>query len=178
MDEFGIIARFFAPLARDPGALALTDDAAIIPARPGFDLVVTTDQIAEGTDFFAHDSPSGVAKKALRVNLSDLAAKSALPEFYLLNIALPRRASEEWLGRFALGLAEDQQQYGISLLGGDTSATDGPLSIAVTAFGFLPQGTMVRRGGARAGDGVYVTGTIGDSGGGLAILKREENALN
>jgi len=177
MDEFDIIARYFAPLAKDPGALGLIDDAAFIPPRPGFDLVITTDQIAADTDFFAHDPPGTVAKKALRVNLSDLAAKGARPEYYLLNLALPRSVREDWLAAFAKGLAEDQQEFGVSLLGGDTSAIEGPLSIAITAFGFVPQGRMVKRSGAKAGDAVYVTGTIGDSAGGLAIFKREKHQL-
>ena len=177
MDEFGIIARYFAPLASDAGAFGLKDDAAVIPPRPGFDLVVTTDQIAADTDFFSHDPPASVAKKALRVNLSDLAAKGAAPEYYLLNLALPRSVHDAWLTEFAAGLASDQQQFGISLLGGDTSATEGPLSVSVTAFGFVPQGRMVRRAGAKAGDAVYVTGTIGDSAGGLAIFKREKHQL-
>jgi thiamine-monophosphate kinase len=178
MDEFGIIARYFAPLATAPGAFGLKDDAAIIPARPGFDLVVTTDQIAAGTDFFADDPPLTVAQKALRVNLSDLAAKGAKPEYYLLNLALPRPARDEWLTQFARGLIEDQRLFGISLLGGDTSATDGPLSISVTAIGYVPVGRMVRRSGAKAGDAVYVTGTIGDSSGGLALFKGEGKDLS
>lgn len=177
MDEFGIIARHFAPLATTPGAFGLKDDAAAIAARPGFDLIVTTDQIAEGTDFFKHDPPATIAKKALRVNLSDLAAKGAAPDCYLLAIALPPGMTEEWLADFAAGLAADQARYGISLLGGDTSATEGPLTITLTAFGFVPQGRMVTRGGARPGDAIYVTGGIGDSAGGLAIFNREKHAL-
>jgi thiamine-monophosphate kinase len=177
MDEFGLIARYFAPLAKDAGALGLKDDVAFISPRPGFDLVITTDQIAAETDFFPHDPPATVAKKALRVNLSDLAAKGAKPEYYLLNLALPHSVHDAWLTEFAAGLAEDQSQFGISLLGGDTSATEGPLSISVTAFGFVPQGRMVKRAGAKPGDAVYVTGTIGDSAGGLAIFKREKHRL-
>ena len=175
MNEFDIIAEIFAPLATDKGAFGLSDDAAAIAARPGFDLIVTTDTIAEGTDFFAGDPADQVAKKALRVNLSDLAAKGAEPAFYLLNLALPAGVTMDWLTAFAAGLAQDQALYGISLLGGDTSA--GPLSIAITAFGFVPQGRMLRRSGASPGDAVYVTGGIGDSGGGLAILKQEQHAL-
>jgi thiamine-monophosphate kinase len=178
MQEFDLIARYFAPLATAPEAFGLKDDAAIISPRPGFDLVVTTDQIAAGTDFFAEDPASTVAQKALRVNLSDLAAKGAKPEYYLLNLALPWPAREEWLAGFARGLLEDQRQFGITLLGGDTSATDGPLSISITAMGFVPEGRMVKRSGARVGDAIYVTGTIGDSGGGLALLKGEVAALN
>ena len=178
MQEFDLIARYFAPLATAPEAFGLKDDAAIICARPGFDLVVTTDQVSAGTDFFVEDPARTVAQKALRVNLSDLAAKGARPEFYLLNLALPWAVRDEWLAEFARGLSEDQRQFGISLLGGDTSATQGPLSISVTAMGFVPAGRMVKRRGAKVGDAVYVTGTIGDSGGGLALLKGEMDGLD
>ena len=178
MDEFAIIAEILAPLATCPGAFGLKDDAAVITPRPGFDLVVTTDQISEGTDFFKHDPAGSIAKKALLVNLSDLAAKGARPEYYLLTLSLPQGMTREWLEHFAAGLREVQDIYALSLLGGDTSATEGPLSIAITAFGFVPAGKMVRRSGAKPGDGVYVTGAIGDSGGGLAIFKREKHALD
>jgi thiamine-monophosphate kinase len=177
MDEFDIIAKYFAPLAGE-GAFGLKDDAALLPARPGQDLVITTDTVTEGVDFFAFDPSADIARKALRVNLSDLAAKGAVPAHYLLNLSLPHTITPDWLAGFADGLAQDQREFGITLLGGDTGATDGPLSIAVTAFGFVPQGKMVRRNGARIRDAVYVTGTIGDSGGGLAIFKREKHSLS
>jgi len=177
MDEFGIIAKYFAPLAGE-GAFGLKDDAAIIPQRAGHDLVVTTDAITEGVDFFAFDPADSIARKALRVNFSDLAAKGAQPAHYLVNLSLPHSITEQWLAGFADGLAQDQKHYGVTLLGGDTGATEGPLSIAVTAFGFVPSGQMVRRSGAKVGDHVYVTGTIGDSGGGLAIFKRENHSLS
>src|SRR5690349_934203 len=143
MDEFGIIAKYFAPLAGE-GAFDLKDDVAILPARPGQDLIVTTDTIALGTDFFASDPPDTIAQKALRVNLSDLAAKGAEPAHYLLSLTLPRTVTQDWLAAFAEGLGRDQKEFGISLLGGDTGA--GELSISVTAFGFVPQGKMVKRG--------------------------------
>jgi thiamine-monophosphate kinase len=177
MDEFDIIARYFAPLASE-GAFGLKDDAALLPARAGQDLVVTTDAVSEGVDFFAFDPPDTIAQKALRVNLSDLAAKGAQPAHYLLNLILPHTVTPDWLAGFAAGLARDQKAFGISLLGGDTGAGGGPLSITVTAFGFVPQGKMVKRSGAMAGDAVYVTGSIGDSGGGLAIFKREKHTLS
>jgi len=176
MNEFEIIGRFFAPLAGE-GAFGLKDDAALITARPGFDLVVTTDAISEGTDFFAFDPADTIAQKALRVNLSDLAAKGAAPFAYLLNLSLPHSVAQDWLAAFAEGLGRDQREFGISLLGGDTGATDGPLTISVTAFGYVPQGKMIRRAGARIGDAVYVTGSIGEAGGGLAIFKREKHSL-
>ncbi len=177
MDEFGIIAKYFAPLAGE-GAFGLKDDAAVVPPRPGHDLVVTTDTITEGVDFFGFDPSPSIARKALRVNFSDLAAKGAAPAHYLLNLSLPHTITPDWLAGFAQGLADDQKEYGVTLLGGDTGASDGPLSIAVTAFGFVPSGKMVRRNGARVGDHVYVTGSIGDSGGGLAIFRRETHSLS
>jgi len=177
MDEFEIIAEIFAPLATAPGAFGLKDDAAAIPARPGFDMIATTDQIAQDIDFFAFDPAAEIAQKALRVNLSDLAAKGAVPEFYLLGLTLPQGMTREWISSFASGLGLDQARYGVSLLGGDTSRGE-VLSIVIAAFGFVPQGKMLKRSGARPGDGVYVTGSIGDSGGGLAIFKREKHSLS
>ncbi|HEX4637710.1 MAG TPA: thiamine-phosphate kinase, partial [Rhizomicrobium sp.] len=147
-------------------------------SRPGHDLVVTTDTISEGTDFFAFDPADTVAQKALRVNLSDLAAKGAEPAHYLLSLTLPHTVTPDWLAAFASGLARDQQEFGVSLLGGDTGAGEGPLSVSVTAFGYVPEGKMIKRSGAHIGDAVYVTGTIGDSGGGLAIFRREKHALS
>lgn len=176
MDEFDIIADIFAPLA-SPFGFNLKDDAAAIPPRPGEDLVITTDAVMEGVDFFAFDPAGSVAKKALRVNLSDLAAKGAAPSWCLLSVMLPQSMTMDWLKSFAAGLADDFRSYGVSLLGGDTSRTEGPLSITITAFGYVPHLKMVMRSGAKAGDAVYVTGTIGDSAGGLAIFKREKHAL-
>jgi len=172
--EFQLIAQMFAPLAGAPGAFGLKDDAAIIPAREGADLVVTADALVEGVHFFANDPPEMVAKKALRVNLSDLAAKGAVPHGYLLALSLPAGIDTPWLESFARGLGEDQADFALSLLGGDTTSTPGPLCIAITAFGHVPAGTMIRRAGARPGDLVFVSGTIGDGGGGLAVLKDEE----
>ena len=177
MDEFGIIAKYFAPLAGE-GAFGLRDDVAILPQRHGHDLVVTTDAITEGVDFFGYDPSATIAQKALRVNLSDLSAKGAVPVHYLLNLSLPHTVTPDWLAGFAGGLARDQVEFSLTLLGGDTGATDGPLCIAVTAFGFVPNGATIRRSAAQIGDHVYVTGSIGDSGGGLAIFRREKHTLD
>ncbi|MEJ0025802.1 MAG: thiamine-phosphate kinase [Rhizomicrobium sp.] len=171
LSEFDLIARFFAPLATSKAALGLKDDVALLPPRPGYDLVLTTDAILEGVDFFARDPPSAIARKVLRVNLSDLAAKGAAPLGYLLTLALPKSVDAEWLTAFARGLKADQRVFGITLLGGDMSSTPGPLTVSVTALGYVPKGKAILRGGARIGDRVFVTGTIGDSGGGLAALK-------
>jgi thiamine-monophosphate kinase len=167
--EFELIERYFRPLASDAGAFALTDDAAVYRQRPGEDLVVTTDMIAAGVHFFAEDAPASVARKALRVNLSDLAAKGASPFGYLLSLALPADWTESWLAGFARGLKADQERYGITLIGGDTIRASGGVTISVTALGRIPKGRMVTRGGARPGDAVFVSGTIGDAALGLGL---------
>jgi thiamine-monophosphate kinase len=167
--ESRLIARYFKPLATHPGAFGLTDDAAAITPPAGHDLVLKTDGLIGGVHFFPDDPPDGVARKALRVNLSDLAAKGAAPLGFLLAIALPKDFSEDWLAAFARGLGEDADAYKCPLLGGDTDQTPGPISISVTAFGTLPHGTMVRRSGATAADRVFVSGTIGDAALGLRL---------
>jgi thiamine-monophosphate kinase len=167
--EDSLIARYFRPLATDPGAFNLGDDAAILKAS-GDDLVVTTDAIVEGVHFLADDPPDTIARKALRVNLSDLAAKGATPAGFVLTLAL-RAADDAWLTRFARGLGSDAGLFNCPLLGGDTVSTPGPVMISITAFGKVPAGEMVRRSGAKPGDRIVVTGTIGDAALGLDILK-------
>jgi len=167
--EDSLIARYFRPLATDPGAFSLGDDAAILKAS-GDDIVVTTDAIVEGVHFLPDDPPDTVARKALRVNLSDLAAKGATPAGFVLTLAL-RAADDAWLTPFARGLGSDAGLFDCPLLGGDTVSTPGPLTISITAFGRVPVGKMVRRSGAKPGDRVVVTGTIGDAALGLDILK-------
>ena len=167
--EDALIARYFKPLATDPGAYGLGDDAAILAAH-GDDLVVTTDAIVEGVHFLPEDPPDTVARKALRVNLSDLAAKGATPAGFVLTLAL-RSADEAWLQPFARGLGEDAAHFACPLLGGDTVSTPGPLMISITAFGRLPAGRMVHRSGAQPGDRIVVTGTIGDAMLGLDVLR-------
>jgi thiamine-monophosphate kinase len=167
--EDSLIARYFKPLATDPGAFGLGDDAAILQAS-GDDIVVTTDAIVEGVHFLPDDPADTIARKALRVNLSDLAAKGATPAGFVLTLAL-RAADEAWLEPFARALGEDAAQFGCPLLGGDTVSTPGPLMISITAFGRVPAGKMVHRSGAKPGDRVVVTGTIGDAALGLDILK-------
>ncbi len=174
--EFELIARLFAPLATDSAALGLTDDACLLKQQADCDLVVTTDALTEGVHFLASDPPNLIASKALRVNLSDLAAKGAKPLGYLLTIAVPHSRDYAWLECFARGLSADQKSFDVSLLGGDTTATPGPLTLSITALGHVPSGMMIRRSGAKPGDGVYVSGTIGDAGAGLAVLKGELNA--
>jgi thiamine-monophosphate kinase len=167
--EEDLIARYFRPLAIEPGAFGLIDDAAVLAGR-GDDIVVTTDAVVAGVHFLPEDPPEAVARKALRVNLSDLAAKGASPAGFVLTLALPR-ADAAWLGPFARALGEDIATYRCPLLGGDTVSTPGPVTISITAFGRVPTGTMVRRAGARPGDYVAVSGSIGDATLGLRLLK-------
>lgn len=161
--EERLIARYFRPLAQEPGAFGLADDAAILTPPPGHDIVLTTDGVIAGVHFFPDDPPDTIGRKVLRMNLSDLAAKGAKPAGFLMSIAMPAGIEEKWLADFAAGLGEDAQLYRCPLLGGDTDRTPGPISVSITAFGTLPRGRMVRRSTAQAGDRVLVTGTIGDA---------------
>jgi thiamine-monophosphate kinase len=166
--EDSLIARYFKSIATHPGALGLADDAAVLKGGSD-DLVVTTDAIVEGVHFLSDDPPETVAKKALRVNLSDLAAKGATPAGFVLTLAL-RNVDERWLASFARGLDDDVTVFACPLLGGDTVATPGPLTISITAFGRVSPGGMILRSRAEAGDRIVVSGTIGDAALGLAIL--------
>jgi thiamine-monophosphate kinase len=171
--EDRLIARHFRPIARHPGAFDLIDDAAALAPPVGHELVLTVDAIVAGVHFFADDPADAIARKSLRVNLSDLAAKGAKPVGFLLTLALPKGVSERWLNTFSRGLASDAKRYGFPVLGGDTVRTPGPLTISVTAFGALPKGTMVHRFGAKPGDHVFVTGTVGDAALGLKLRNGE-----
>jgi thiamine-monophosphate kinase len=169
LGEFGRIRRFLAPLAaKAPGALGLTDDAALIHVPPGESLVITADALVEGVHFLPGDPPDLIARKLLRCNLSDLAAMAAAPVGYLMTMALPARCDDAWVERFAQGLASDQAEFGLDLLGGDSVSTPGPITLSITAFGRVTPGREVRRSGANPGDVVYVSGTIGD--GALGLL--------
>lgn len=168
LDETGLIARYFAPIA-GPAGLGLRDDAALMRLIPGQDLVLTADALVAGVHFFTDDPPAKIARKALRVNLSDLAAKAARPVGFLLTLALPADWRDDWLEAFAEGLGADALAFGCPLLGGDTVKTPGPLTLSVTAIGSVAEGRMPRRTGVRAGDRLYVTGTIGDAALGLKV---------
>jgi thiamine-monophosphate kinase len=169
--EFELIARYFAPLARAfPGAYGLLDDAATISPAAGYELVIKTDTVVGGIDFPPGEPAHLIARKALRVNLSDLAAKGAIPRAYLVDLILPDTLDEAWIADFAAGLSHDQAEYDIHLVGGDMSSTSGPITVAVTALGEAPVGQIIRRGGAQVGDTIFVTGTIGDAALGLSLL--------
>lgn len=168
-DEFDLIARHFAPLATHAGARGLQDDVALLSLQGT--LVITTDAVVEGVHFRAADPLDRIARKALRVNLSDLAAKGARPLGYLVSLCWPDGRSAAGVAEFAAGLAEDQAIFGCALLGGDTTRTPGPLTIAITAFGAPFGARTPARADAQVGDDLWVTGTIGDGYLGLAVLE-------
>jgi thiamine-monophosphate kinase len=173
--EDRLIARHFRPLATHPGALGLADDAALVAVPPAHELVLTTDAVIAGVHFLPDDPADAVARKALRVNLSDLAGKGAKPLGFLLSLALSRDVGDGWLRKFTAGLRADAKKYGCPLLGGDTDRTPGLLAVTVCAFGTVPRGAMVLRGGAKPGDRVMVTGTVGDAALGL-MLRQDAGA--
>ncbi|HEY7690034.1 MAG TPA: thiamine-phosphate kinase [Dongiaceae bacterium] len=170
--EFELIARYFAPLAAGaPGAASLGDDVALVSIGNGEELVLKTDAIVAGRHFTGEEPAGLIARKLLRVNLSDLAAKGARPIGYLLTAVFPRDIQESWIADFAAGLAEDQWHYGLQLLGGDTTSTTGPLTLSLTALGASARGRTPRRGDAKSGDAILVSGTIGDGALGLDAVR-------
>jgi thiamine-monophosphate kinase len=172
--EFSEIARLFRPLTGGaPGAFDLLDDAAVVQQRAGFDLVVTKDAIVEGVHFPAGEAPDLIARKLVRVNLSDLAAKAAEPFGCFLAVAWPPSFGPVEREAFAAGLGQDLRAFGVHLLGGDTVSTSGPFTASLTALGWVPAGGMVRRAGARVGDVIAVSGAIGDGTLGLAAVRGE-----
>ena len=168
--EFSLIARHFRPLA-GPGALELGDDAALMTPPPGRELVLTADAMVAGVHFLASDPAELIGRKLLRVNLSDLAAKGAVPLSYLMTVSAPKDTPDAWFAGFAAGLAQDQAHYGVTLLGGDTTSTPGALSLSLTMIGHVAPGTAIRRVGAQELDEIWVTGTIGDGALGLAAAQ-------
>jgi len=176
MDEHSLIRKYFVPLTESfSGGLNLTDDAAVLDIPAGQSLVVTKDAISEGVHYLHGTDPALIAKKLLRTNLSDLAAMGATPYCYFLALALPSPISENFIARFAAGLAEDQALFGIALAGGDTIATSGAPVFSLTAHGLVPQGMALRRSDAKAGDVIYVTDTLGDAALGLRLCKRAKS---
>lgn len=170
--EFSVIETFFRPLTDSrPEALGLLDDAAVLTPTLGHQIVVTSDALTEGVHFLSSTRASDVAHKALGVNLSDLAAMGAVPLAYTLTLSLPVSTDDAWFADFSSGLAQCQSVHGIFLAGGDTTATNGPLGLSITAFGQVPEGRALTRGGAQPGDDLYVSGTIGDAALGLLVVR-------
>jgi thiamine-monophosphate kinase len=165
--EFALIARHFKPLA-GPGSLDLSDDAAVLTPPPGRELVIAADAMVGGVHFLPDDPADLVGKKLLRTNLSDLAAMGAEPLGYLMTVSAPTTTPDAWFAAFAAGLAADQKEFGVTLLGGDTTSTPGPVSLSLTILGTVAPGQAIRRAGAAPGDAIWVSGTIGD--GALGLL--------
>ena len=182
--EFDLIDRFFKPLSRAvPGAFALGNDGALLTPPAGSGLVVTKDLMVAGVHYQEGEEPSILARRLLRVNLSDLAAMGATAHSYALGLALPADVGDAWVEAFAEGLARDQDEFGVTLIGGDTVATRGPEVLSLTAFGIAENGACLPRAGAREGDDIYTSGTIGDATlglralqGGLAALSPDDRA--
>lgn len=176
--EFDLIGRYFAPLSAEfPGAVNLQDDLATFSPAAGNELAVTVDAMVAGIHFLPTDPPDLIARKLLRVNLSDLAASGARPLCYLLAISLDSSLDEDWIRTFTEGLAVDQKQFGIALAGGDTTATPGPLSLSLTAIGEVPGGRAVRRSGAVVGHDIWLSGTVGDAALALTLIERDGVAV-
>ena len=168
LGEFDIIKTYFSPLTlSEKGAFNLTDDAAIMEIPNGKGLVVTTDTLVEGIHFLSEDLPENIAAKLLRVSLSDLAAMGSTPAYYNLSIATKASTKADWFKAFASGLLADQVEFGITLIGGDTVATSGPITLSITAMGLVENGLAIRRNGATLGDDIWVSGPIGDAALGL-----------
>lgn len=169
MTEFELIRTFFArqPVARPDVAAGIGDDAALLQPPPGFQLAVSSDMLISGVHFFPDVDPAALGHKALAVNLSDLAAMGAEPAWFMLNLAMPN-ADAAWLEQFCRGMFELARGFNVQLVGGDTSR--GPLTITIETHGFVPVGKALRRSGAKAGDRIYVTGTLGDAA--LALRQR------
>ena len=170
--EFALIARHFRPLAGQ-GGLDLSDDAALLTLPPGRELVLAADAMVAGVHFLPNDPAETIGRKLLRVNLSDLAAMGADPLAYLMTVALPRTTPDAWLAGFVAGLAQDQAEFGLQVLGGDTVSTTGPVSLSLTILGTVAPGQALRRNGARPGDALWVSGTIGDGALGLRAARGE-----
>jgi thiamine-monophosphate kinase len=172
LGEFDMIERLFRPLARNfPGALDLLDDVALIEPRPGHQIAVTADALVAGVHFRPQDPPDLIARKMVRVNLSDLAAKGARPIALFMTACFPRDVTDTWLNAFAAGLGQDLALFDVPLAGGDTVATPGPLTLSLTALGEVESGRALLRSGAQAGDDVWVSGTLGDGALGLEALE-------
>ena len=177
--EFERIGSFFKRLSSGfEGAFDLSDDAALLTHAPDEELVVSVDAIVEGVHCLVGEPPDRLARKALRVNLSDLAAMGARPLAYMLTLALPDRIADDWIASFAAGLGRDQERFGVALIGGDSVSTRGPILVSITAFGTVAQGALLRRDGAKPGDRIYVSGALGDAALGLRVARGELTDLS
>ena len=160
MNEFDYIDKYFRPLT-NKFAFNLKNDAAIFNQKSSFDLIISTDTLCEGIHFFGNEDPVDIAKKSLRVNLSDMAAMGAKPIFYNLSLSIPKIKASQFIPKFATGLRDDQKIFGIKLIGGDLTSSLKHINITITIFGETSKGKSITRDGAKIGDNLYVSGTLG-----------------
>jgi len=171
MNEFEMIQQYFLPLTMGrKEAEGLQDDAAILDIPEGYDLVISSDTLNGGTHFLKKETPAHIAHKALRVNLSDMAAMGAQPLCYQMNLAFSQFPDEEWVKGFSAALLSDNEAFGVFCSGGDTTVAEGPLLVSITVTGLVPKGQAVKRSTAQAGDLVVLTGPIGQAAVGVKIL--------
>ena len=160
MNEFDFINKYFKPLVSKE-ARNLNDDAAIFRPKIKNEIVISTDSLVEGIHFFGHENPSDIAKKSLRVNLSDMAAMGAKPIFYNLALNIPKHKVKQFIPKFVNGLKEDQDTFNLKLIGGDLTSSLKHINITITIFGEIPYGQFLPRGGAKNGDFLFVSGFLG-----------------
>ena len=160
MNEFDYIEKYFRPLT-NKFAMNLNNDAAIFNQKSSFDLIISTDTLAEGIHFFGNEDPVDLAKKSLRVNLSDMAAMGAKPIFYNLALSIPKIKASQFIPKFAKGLQEDQEIFDIKLIGGDLTSSLKHINITITIFGKTSNGKSISRDGAKIGECLYVSGILG-----------------
>mgnify|MGYP003337733792 FL=1 len=160
MNEFDYIEKYFRPLT-NKFALNLKNDAAIFNQKSSFDLIISTDSLVEGIHFFGNEDPADIAKKSLRVNLSDIAAMGAKPIFYNLALSVPKVKASQFIPKFVKGLQDDQEVFDIKLIGGDLTSSLKHINITITIFGKSSKGKSIPRNGAKIGDSLYVSGILG-----------------
>jgi thiamine-monophosphate kinase len=172
LNEFNLIQKYFADASfvRKDVLIGIGDDAAITQVPVNQNLATTTDTLVQGVHFLPNTSAQDIAHKAIAVNLSDLAAMGAEPSWISLSLSIPN-VDEAWLRAFSEKVSELTQYFSVQLIGGDT--VKGPLSITITAQGFVPEDSVLTRDGAKSGDWIFVTGTLGDAGAGLDILQKK-----
>ncbi len=177
ISETDFIETYLKPLCTSKESLNLSDDTALLNTDPSQDIIISKDMSIGGHHFFEDDDPSDIAYKALAINLSDIAAKGAKPFGFMLGIAFPKAPDEIWARKFTKSLKEVMDQFDLTLLGGDTTGTKGPVVISITIFGKIEKGRMVKRSGATIGDKIFVSGTLGDAalGFGLRSASNEAN---
>jgi thiamine-monophosphate kinase len=177
MNEFDYINKYFKPLTGNIGR-NLKDDAAVFKQNSNHDLIISTDTLVEGVHFFGTEHPADIAKKSLRVNLSDMASMGAKPLFYNLSLSIPKNKVDFFIPNFYEGLKEDQEIFNLELIGGDLTSSPSHINITITIFGQTQTGSSISRSGAKNGDLLFVSGVLGLSKIGLDNFNKTSNHLS